>query len=147
MKEDKIIILEKYLSGSLSQDEKNRFDELIQSDPNFKIEVEEQQNIREVLKKMTLKNPSKEIWDNYWTVTYNKIERSLGWIIFLIGAIIVGGYAIGEAVEKFIANDAMPALLKYGVGAVVIGAVILVISIFREKITLWSKDKYKEIQR
>ena len=96
---------------------------------------------------MTLKNPSKEVWDRYWLGVYNQIERGLAWIVISIGAIIVLGFSAVKAAESFFENTTMPGVLKIGIMILTIGFVILIISLLREKLFLFQNDKYKEIQR
>ena len=96
-----IILMEKYFSNEISNEEKNELDQLLASDEKLKIEFEEQKKIKEVLNKMKLRNPSREVWDSYWMGIYNRIERGLAWVVISIGALIFFGYASYEIVNAF----------------------------------------------
>lgn len=147
MNERFIILQEKMLNNETTTEEKNEFEELLHSNQNLKEEFEQQKRIKEVLKKMTLKNPSTEIWDNYWVNIYNRVERGIAWIIITIGALILFGFASITAIEKFLEDTQSPFILKIGVAAVIFGAFMLFFSIIREKYFTKKHDKYREIQR
>lgn len=140
-------LAEKYLNKNLSQQDRNELEALIIRDPKLKSELEEQEKIKEVIKKMSLKNPGKEIWDSYWLGIYNRIERSLAWIAVSVGVLILIIYGTIEAVNEFVKDTQTPAILKFGVAAIVIGILVLLFSVVREKLYTSKKDKYKEVQR
>ncbi len=147
MTERFIILLEKYFENNLTDSESQEFETLINSNAKLKKEFEEQKEIKEVLKKMTLKNPSKEAWDGYWLGIYNRIERGIAWIAISIGAIIFFGYASIEAVNSFINDTQTPPIVKVGISILFFGALVLIFSLLREKFFASKHDKYKEVQR
>ena len=146
MNERFIYLIEKYFSNELTNDEKNEFDSLL-LDKKLRSEFEEQKRVKEVLNKMQLKNPSTEVWDKYWFGVYNKVERSIAWIAISVGFLVLLVYGSIEAVEKFLADTQTPGIVKFGISALVIGGVILLFSVIREKFFTHSRDKYKEVQR
>jgi len=146
MNEKFIYLIEKYFDGELTTDEKNEFDSLL-LDENLRNEFEEQKRVKEVLNKMKLKNPSAEVWDKYWLGVYNKVERGIAWVAVSIGFLILIIYGSIEAVEKFFADTQTPGIVKFGISALVIGGLILLFSVIREKLFTGTRDKYKEVQR
>jgi hypothetical protein len=146
MNERFIYLIEKYFDGELTSEEKSEFDSLL-LDKNLKNEFEEQKRVKEVLNKMKLKNPSAEIWDRYWLSVYNKVERGLAWIAISIGVLILIVYGSIGAVESFLADTQTPGIVKLGISALVIGGLILLFSVIREKLFIGARDKYKEVQR
>ncbi len=142
-----IMLIEKHFSNELSVEEKKEFEQLLNSNKQLQAEFEEQKRIKEVLNRMKLKNPSREVWDGYWLGIYNRIERGFAWIIISIGAIIFFGYASYEFVDAFLKDTQAPLLAKIGMGFLVFGGFILLFSIIREKLFTYKRDKYKEIQR
>ena len=140
-------LVEKYFSNDISKEEKVEFEKMLISDSQLQSEFEEQKRIKEVLNKMKLKNPSREIWDSYWMGIYNRIERGIAWVVISIGAMIFFGYASYEIVNAFIKDTQAPVLAKIGISMLVFGGLILLFSLLREKIFTSKRDKYKEIQR
>ncbi len=123
------------------------FHNLITKYPVFRTEWEKYKKLKEVTKTMRFKSLPKEVWDNYWMNTYNRIERGIAWIIFSIGCIILLTYGIFKAIETIIADPQLEVIIKIGIIAVIAGLVILLISVVREKIFVRKSDPYKEIQR
>jgi len=146
MNERLIYLIERYFDDELEGTEKAEFESLLLN-KDFKEEFEEQKRIKEVLTKMKLKNPSTEVWDNYWLGIYNKFERGLAWIAVSVGFIILLIYGSIEAVENFFADTQTPGIVKFGIAAMVVGGVVLLFSILREKFFTHNRDKYKEVQR
>ncbi len=142
-----IVLTEKYFSDELSKEEKIELERMLKSDSQLQSEFDEQKNIKEVLNKMKLKNPSREVWDSYWMGVYNRIERGIAWVVISIGALIFFGYASYEIVNAFIKDTQAPVLAKIGISMLVFGGLILLFSLIREKIFSSKRDKYKEIQR
>ena len=147
MNEKFLILQEKYFDDELSADEKSEFNKMLETNADLKMEFEEQKRIKEVLRKMRLKNPSREVWDSYWMGIYNRIERGIAWVVISIGALIFFGYASYEMVNAFINDTQTPPLAKFGITLLIFGALILIFSIIREKIFTSKRDKYKEVQR
>lgn len=147
MDEKFIALQEKYFDDELCAEEKTEFNNMLKANPDLKKEFEEQKKIKEVLRKMKLKNPSREVWDGYWMGIYNRIERGIAWVVISIGALIFFGYASYEMVNAFINDTHTPPLAKFGITLLVFGVLILIFSIIREKIFTSKRDKYKEIQR
>ncbi|MBI9072173.1 MAG: ferric reductase-like transmembrane domain-containing protein [Melioribacteraceae bacterium] len=147
MNERFIYLLEKYFENELLPEEKIEFNSLLENDEELKKEFSEQKKVKEVLSKMSLKNPTNEFWDKYWMSTYNRLERGIAWIVISVGAIILFTYAALEAIEQFFADNSAPIIIKIGIATLIVGFVMLLFSLFREKIFNSAKDKYKEIQR
>ena len=120
-------------------------EEHVQQCEECRRELEEMVKFEEVMQKMELKQPPKEMWQVYWTSVYNRLERRIGWILLSIGAIIMlffGGY---KAIEGIIQDTTTPLILKIGILTVLGGLVILLVSIGRERIFVRKKERYKEV--
>jgi len=147
MNERFFYLAERHLQGNITPDERSELKDILDSNPALRKELSEQEKIKEVINKMQLKNPSREFWDKYWQNTYNRAERSIAWLLIISGAAVVLTYAAIEAAEQFIQNTETPWILKLGIAALVAGAVILLVTVIREKFFSYKKDQYKEIQR
>ena len=75
-----IYLQESFFEGTLTPDEEREFNNLLDDEPKLKEEFNEQQRIKNILTKLSLKNPEQEFWDKYWTRTHNVVERSIAWI-------------------------------------------------------------------
>lgn len=138
-------LISSYHDGHLSEDQKKMIEEHVQQCEECRRELEEMVKFEEVMQKMELKQPPKEMWQVYWTSVYNRLERRIGWILLSIGAIIMlffGGY---KAIEGIIQDTTTPLILKIGILTVLGGLVILLVSIGRERIFVRKKERYKEV--
>ena len=86
-------------------------------------------------------------WDEYWSHVYNKIERGFSWIFISIGAIIILSFAAWNAIANLINDSQMSTFLKTGIFIFIIGMVVLLVSILREKLMVKKVDKYREVER
>jgi hypothetical protein len=103
--------------------------------------------VKEVTEKMKFKKLPEFYWDDYWKHIYNRIERGLSWLFLSLGVIIILCFAGWEFLDKLIANQDIHPILRWGIFIFLIGIIILIISILREKMMVRRVDKYKEIER
>jgi predicted anti-sigma-YlaC factor YlaD len=138
-------LISSYHDNHLSEDQKKVIEEHIQQCEECRKELEEMGKFEEVMQKMELKQPPKEMWQVYSTSVYNRLERRIGWILFSIGAIIMlffGGY---KAIEGIIEDPTTPLILKIGILTVLGGVAILLVSVGRERIFVRKRERYKEV--
>ncbi len=50
----------------LSSPELSEFNQLVESNPDFRREWEQYKKLKEVTQAMKFKSPPTEVWDNYW---------------------------------------------------------------------------------
>ena len=140
-------LLTKALDQELTEAEQRLFHELISRHPEWQQEWEDQKKLKEVMQTMKLKNPPSEIWDTYWARVYNRIERGIGWMLFSIGAIVLLVYGLYVAITALLSARDVSALIKAAIMMVLVGLIILLISVAREKWFVRKTDPYKEVQR
>jgi len=135
------------LDGEISNGDKREFQQYLSTYPECQKEWNEYQKLKEITMQVKFKEPPEEIWDRYWLSVYNRIERGIGWIFVSIGAMIVLFYGGFKAVESLIVDPTIVLALKIGIIALLIGTVIVLVSVIREKFFTRKYDKYKEILR
>lgn len=96
---------------------------------------------------LKMRNPPEEVWDGYWTSVYSRVERGLGWLLFSLGAIVVGSWAVWNWIDALLADTTTPAPVRYGMIAMFVGVVILLVSVTRHRINVMRTDPYKDIER
>jgi hypothetical protein len=136
-----------YLDNELSEEQRNRFEEHLAGCPECAGELKEFQKLKAITDEVTLVEPEDQIWQDYWTGIYNRIERDLGWIIFSVSAILLSIYGGFKLIEEIISDATVGMLLKIGLIALVVGLAILFVSVLRERIYFWSKDRYRNVRR
>lgn len=135
------------VDGEISKADRVELDDLLNRHPELRNELDEFLRLKEVTETMKLKEPNQDVWQNYWINVYNRLERGIAWLVLAIGAGILVAFGIYSLVrDVWLAGD-IPILVKIGIFGLILGFVLLLISIGREKIFLWRHERYKEIQR
>ncbi|MBZ0182172.1 MAG: hypothetical protein K8F60_06915 [Melioribacteraceae bacterium] len=141
-----IILTEKFIDKSLTDNEKKELDEFLM-DEDYKKEFQNQINVKEAVMNLNLKKPKSEFWDNYWLNTYNRLERGVAWILISIGLTLLIGFAVFQFIQKLFVDDGGPFIIKIGLIVLFTGALILILSLIREQFIKTKNDSYKEIKR
>jgi len=140
-------LISSYYDEELDEEQKKLVNDHLRQCSECRKEFEEMAKFEEVMGKMELKQPSKEVWKVYWSSVYNRLERSIGWIFLSIGAMILlffGGYKI---VEGIIQDADTPLFLKIGILAFMAGIIVLLVSLAREQLFVRKRERYKEIEK
>lgn len=102
--------------------------------------------LKEVTDDMQFLDLPDKLWAGYWHGIYNRIERGFGWALLSIGAIILLGFGAWELLHNFFLDSRPPLLLKFGVGAVILGLIVLLVSVIRERLFSRAHDRYEEVE-
>jgi predicted anti-sigma-YlaC factor YlaD len=140
-------LISSYHDGELDKTDKQILEEHLGKCEECRREFEEMGKFEEVMGKMQLKKPKKEMWAVYWSTIYNRLERRFGWILLSIGGMILlffGGY---KAVEGIIQDSSIPLLLKIGILSALGGVVVLLVSLLREQLFVRKRERYKEVEK
>ena len=82
----------------------------------------------------------------YWLrCIYNKVERGLAWLAVIIGFTILIIYGSIEAIGQFFDDSQAPGIIKFAVSVLVVGGLILLFSVIREKFFTQTRDKYNRL--
>ena len=106
--------------------------------------------------------------DNAGNSSYRRLERVAGWLLLATGLVVLLGYTGWEMVSEFFLNpkesvvatirsdgtggftmySTIPDLAyRFGVGAVLGGFVVLLVSVGRESLTKYRTERYREVER
>ena len=137
-------LLSGYLDGELDEKSRRLVEQHIAACPNCRTELDKLKRLLEVTNEMKFKEPAEEVWDNYWSNIYNRLERTTGWLIFVLGGVALAAWAVYE----FVTDPTIEAVKKILIGAPMIGLAVLLISVIRERAHKSKSDKYsKEVKR
>jgi len=136
-----------YLDNELSDEQRNRFEEHLAGCPECAGELKDFQKLKAITDEVTLVEPEDRIWQDYWNGIYNRIERSIGWVIFSVAAILLAIYGGFKLIEEIVTDATTGMLLKLGLLALIVGLAILFVSALRERMYFWSKDRYRNVRR
>jgi len=136
-----------YLDNELDAEQRRAFEQHLASCAVCSRELEEFKKLKQLTDNVTLVEPEDRIWQQYWGGIYNRIERNLGWILFSVAAILLTIYGGFKLIEEIIKDQTVGVLLKVALLALIGGLAILFVSVLRERVYFWSKDRYKDVRR
>ena len=135
------------LDGELGEADRAELQRLFDGYPFLQAEWKKLEKLKEVTSTMTLRSPPQEIWDTYWTSVYHRFERGVGWVLLSLGAIVSLSYGLWKAAQEILADTTIPGFIKGAILLAIVGAVVLFVSVAREKWIAYRSDPYKDIQR
>lgn len=136
------------LDNELSRKEKTSLEIHLKECLECRRELKEFERVKGVVKSMKYKELPDEVWEKYWSKVYNRLERGLGWILVSIGAMILLFYGGFKAIEELVKDPTIAVFLKVAILILLVGLVILFVSVVRERIFTYKRDKYaKEVKR
>lgn len=136
-----------YLDNELNEEHKRAFEDHLASCADCTRELAQFRKLKQMTDDITFVEPEDRVWEQYWSNVYNRIERGLGWTLFSVAAIALLIYGGFEAIESIIRDPTLGILLKIGLLALLGGGVILFVSVLRERIYFWSRDRYRDVRR
>jgi anti-sigma factor RsiW len=137
------------LDGECGETERRELDALLAARPELADEWSRLRRLKEVTVTMELRQPPQEVWDRYRASVLHRSERSVAWILILLGAAVLAIGALWRALAALFAGwSEIPLEVRIGGTALAAGAVILIVSLLRERWVLSRRDPYsREILR
>ncbi len=136
-----------YLDNELTDEQRRQFEEHLAGCSECTDELKEFRKLKAITDEVTLVEPEDRIWQDYWNGVYNRIERNVGWIVFSVAAILLTIYGGFKLIEDIIKDTTVGILLKVGLLALIAGLAILFVSVLRERLHFWQRDRYKDVRR
>ena len=136
------------LDGELAPAERAELETHLADCRECRAELDGFRRLKEVTDMVRFEEPDDAVWASYWHGIYNRLERGLGWILLSLGAIVLLAYGTFRLVEGLFADPTVALLVKVGVGAGLLGIVVLVVSLVRERLFGLRSDRYsREVRR
>lgn len=139
--------LSAYLDGEIEHDKKLEIERHLSDCEACRKEYQSFAKLKEVTDRMKFADLSDQLWAGYWKGIYRRVERGAGWIFLSIGAIILLAFGVYQFFKDFFADPNISLIVKIGVSTCAFGAIILVVSIIRERLFLFKTERYKEVKR
>lgn len=135
------------LDGELAQADRAELDRLLAADDGLREEWDKLQKVKEVTDTMGYSKPPEEIWDRYWGSVYNRAERSLGWILVSLGSLVLVTWGVWHWIQALVADTNTPVAIRLALVVLIVGGLVLLVSVIREKLHTHKSQRYKEVQR
>ncbi|TKJ38721.1 MAG: hypothetical protein CEE38_03180 [Planctomycetes bacterium B3_Pla] len=136
-----------YLDNELTDERKRQFEEHLAGCSECAEQLEQFRKLKAITDEVTLVEPEDRMWQDYWSGVYNRLERGVGWIVFSVAAILLAIYGGFKLIEDIVKDPAAGTLLKLGLLALILGLAILFVSVLRERVYFWSRDRYRNVRR
>jgi len=136
-----------YLDNELNDQQRRAFEAHLASCSECTKEMGEFQRLKHMTDSMTLVEPEDRVWEQYWSNLYNRMERRAGWVLSSVAAIVLSIYFGFELIETIVTDPAVGVLMKAGLLALLGGLAILFVSVLRERVYFWSRDRYRDVRR
>jgi anti-sigma factor RsiW len=131
------------LDDELIADERRAVKEHLTRCASCRQEYERLRDTSGKLESITFREPGDDVLEQVWRTPYSRFTRNAGLWLVLGGFMLLIGYAIFELLAS--GREALP--VKIGIAAAVIGFLIILWQLIRERIRTYKSDPYKEIER
>lgn len=141
------VLMMAVLDGECEDPERRDLEALLAGSRELREEWQAMQEVKEATRMIDFRNPPQELWRDYWEGVYARLERGIAWTFIALGSSVLLGWGTWKVTMAILANAALPSAVKLAAAAMLIGSVILLVSVLREKLTLRCTDRYKDIER
>ena len=132
-----------YIDDELSPQERAAFEKLIAEDPELAKETVRYQNLVDLSRSMALTEPADHEIRRFWARFYNRTEWQLGWVLLILGLIVLAG----EGLYLLLATDQLNWILKGAILCSAVGAGLLLWNTTRLKLRTSHLDRYRGVMR
>ena len=139
-------LLSAYVDGELDPADVARIEAHLAADATARAEVEELRRLKRLAAGLRLREAPPEDWEAFWAQAYNRAERGLGWVLLLVGIAVAGLWGVAHVAIAIFASD-LPLVVKLGLVGAAVGALILLVSVLRERLFTRRRTRYDDIVR
>jgi anti-sigma factor RsiW len=133
----------RYLDGEMPERERADFERHVEACESCRESLRGFKELESVTRRITMKDPADEFWEKYWKSIYRRVERKTAWIFIIAGTIMLVGFTLYQSIRSF----GEITFEKFALVVFIIGAVLLLLSVIRERYHQYKTDRYKDIQR
>jgi anti-sigma factor RsiW len=132
------VLISGYLDGELSPEQTRELEARLETSPEYRQEFERMRQLVQATSGFRFEDPPEEVWDHFLDNVYNRLERRLGWFVFVMGSLVLLGYGL----YHFFADAWASPLVKVIVAAPIVGLAILLVSVCRQRLAVAKEDRY-----
>ena len=136
-----------FLDDELTVEEKQQIEEHLADCATCTTELEDFKRLKSITDNLSLFQPEDKVFSEYWSSIYNRIERSVGWILLSVSGMALVFYAGYKMVEDIVKDPDVAIVFKIAMIGFIAALAILLISVLREKLNLRKKDRYKDVRK
>jgi predicted anti-sigma-YlaC factor YlaD len=136
-------MLSAYLDGELTQADAQRVRIHLEDCAECRRALEELGRVRELARDLRFVEPPEGKMDELENKVSVRAPRRLGWLLLILG---LAGWT-GYAAYLFVTDPATATWEKLLTGAVIIGGVLLLVSVLRQRLLELPHDRYRGVKR
>jgi predicted anti-sigma-YlaC factor YlaD len=131
------------LDGELGPGEKDQYEEHVRSCDDCRRELREMGRIVGLTNDLRLKPPDEEFWARYWDNLYHRLERGTGFLLLVLGIVVLSAFAVYEAIT----SPEFFTVKGVSIAAALLGLVVVFLSVARERYHESKSDPYKGVKQ
>jgi anti-sigma factor RsiW len=131
------------LDGELTPDEARQINEHLTRCAACRTEYEQLRETEGKLAAISFREPDDVVLAQVWKNPFSRLARNTSLVMIIGGYAVLIGYGLFEVLSS--GKEELPA--KVGLAAIVMGFLILLVQLIRERCRTWKTDPYKEIER
>lgn len=131
------------LDGELTLDETRRINDHLTRCAACRAEYEQLRETTGKLSAISFREPDDVVLAQVWKSPFSRLARNTSLVL------IIGGYAglLGYGLFQFLTCGTKELPAKMGLAAIILGFLILLVQLIRERVRTYQTDPYKEIER
>lgn len=133
----------RYLDGEMPSEERLEFERHLEECETCRRSFESFRELQSLTRRVKMKDQTDEFWESYRKSLYRRLERSIAWVLIIVGAVMFAGYALYQAFGSF----GKLTFEKLALVVFAVGALLLLVSVIRERLHQYRGDKYSKIDR
>jgi anti-sigma factor RsiW len=139
-------LLSAYVDGELEGAQRERVEAHLAVSAEARREVERLRAFKDLTAGLRLREAPPEDWEAFWNSAYNRVERSLGWLLLVAGLSLAGLWGLAQVAVAVFAST-LPVVVKIGLMAGALGVLVLLVSVLRERVFTRRRTRYDDIVR
>lgn len=142
MENSKYELLSGYLDGELTQQEAQKVMLLLENDNEYRKLHDEMASMRQEIQSLSLQDSELEHLDKLFQEPVAKTSRIFGFALLSVSSLVLVLFTM----YAVIINEAISLWLKFAIGAVALGSLLLLFSVLRQRLIHSKKDKYNRVK-
>ncbi len=133
----------RYIDNEMTLEERKEYERHLSVCEDCREAVQRFKELKSITGRLKMKDPTDEFWESYWRSIYRRMERRIAWIFIAIGSAMFLIYAAYQIIRSFkeLTWD------KVALALVLVGVLLLLISVIRERVHQYKVDRYKDVKR
>jgi len=136
-------MLSAYLDGELTQADNQRVRLYLEESEEARQAYDEMKQLQQLTAGMRFPDPAEEALDALEQRLSVRAPRQFGWALMILGSVSWLFYAVILTLR----HPRWPTLPELLSGAVVVGLILLFVSVLRQRLLEWPRDRYRKVRK